>query len=162
MSDHAQRQKISLKQALHEASVYGIGATSDANQRVILEAAKALAAQAADEPKQEERSWRCFYCNEVFATKESAREHFRKYGDDPACLTDRETEKCLIQKIIKAQTERDEARSELAALRQSADVTAPKRNCDCDPPNRDCWRFPGCRELVSQSPAVSDNTEDKT
>ncbi|MGY4621986.1 hypothetical protein ACVWZ4_007213 [Bradyrhizobium sp. USDA 4472] len=34
-----------LAAALHEASVYGIGATSDYNQRVILEAAKALAAQ---------------------------------------------------------------------------------------------------------------------
>lgn len=32
-----------LEAALHEASVYGIGATSDYNQRIILEAAKRLA-----------------------------------------------------------------------------------------------------------------------
>ena len=46
MSDN----EMKLAQALHEASVYGIGATSDVNQRVILEAAKAFAAAASAEP----------------------------------------------------------------------------------------------------------------
>lgn len=43
-------EMLKLTQALHEASVYGIGATSDVNQRVILEAAKAFAAAASAEP----------------------------------------------------------------------------------------------------------------
>lgn len=40
---------IALAQALYEAECYGIGATSDTNQRVILQAAKDLAAVAQQE-----------------------------------------------------------------------------------------------------------------
>lgn len=34
-----------LRAALHEASIYGIGATSDVNQRIILEAARSVGAR---------------------------------------------------------------------------------------------------------------------
>lgn len=47
---------IRLEQALHEVSVYGIGATSDTNQRVIVEAAKALAAIRA-QPQRDMTKW---------------------------------------------------------------------------------------------------------
>lgn len=72
----------------------------------------------------EQKSWRCFHCDEVFTDYVAAKEHFGairfSYGavtyDTPACQIDPQEHRRLIAELAKYENEDSELQRAMAAM----------------------------------------------
>ena len=71
--------------------------------------------------------WVCFHCGERFTTPGAASDHFgARPGSGLACKIKAGDERGLVMELRKAQTERDEARAEVKALREALQDLIPR------------------------------------
>lgn len=65
--------------------------------------------------RREERSWRCFHCDDVFADEREARAHFgHDYGSEPACKIKAGAEGSLVAALRRVEDELARARADIA------------------------------------------------